>query len=92
MNQKAAKIIFKIAVFVSIIVMFTNCGKRTESLVEGTWIVEDVGQESFPEGAKWVFCDDGTLEVHQDLNCNSGGIAVFKWWTLVRSGVAPYET
>ncbi len=89
MNSKAAKTFLKILFFVSVLALFTTCSKRTESLITGTWIVENTGQEAFPEDAKWIFHDDGKLEVYKDINIPNS-YAVFEWSAFSRTLVIPY--
>lgn len=81
------KKIFFISLF---LVTIVSCSKRTDSLIVGEWMVEDVGQPNFPEDAQWSFFDDGRLEIYKDINGLPKGTITAEWKAFNRGIITPY--
>jgi len=73
-----------------IAITFTNCSKRTDSLIVGRWNIEDVGQPSFPKDAYWEFYDDGRFDIYHDRNALTNSMVTGQWDAFSRSLVVPF--
>jgi len=91
--MKCINMMFKKILFFGLVLfLFTNCSKRTESMIVGVWEVEDVGQSAWQiyDQATWTFFDNGRLEIYCDVNAVRDGLDVGEWKAFNRSIITPY--
>ncbi|MCK9562129.1 MAG: hypothetical protein M0R02_05340 [Bacteroidales bacterium] len=84
------KMLKKIILVSFLVLPFFSCSKRTDSLIVGEWMIEDVGQPNVPADAQWTFFDDGRIDIYNDVNGIPNTSIYGDWKAFNRSIVTPY--
>lgn len=75
-----------------VMLLFSSCGKRTESKLVGEWRVVSVGDCGWDENATWTFYSGGDVFLFRDPNLGYNGEGTGTWEIYTRSLITSYVT
>ncbi len=73
-----------------VMLLFSSCGKRTESKLVGEWRVVSVGDCDWNENATWTFYSGGEISIYGDRNVGGDVTQNGTWEIYTRSLITSY--